>query len=434
MKSEEYEKAILGIILKSSNPQYSGLISIDEIFEQVLPKMFNQPENEIIYRAMIKLREKKQPVDIVTLPEEVRGKVNMESLFSLFEETSVTVNYKFYVGKLIDCWSRRQLSYVYEKASKDIRNMLLESGEIIRGVQKAEENSIRTNFDEIIPLDEDIKREMEKPENYKLFETEINSLDHTIDFCRGDLVLVNGEPGMGKTSLTLNFLIKAQENGLKCLYVSLDTAKNVMFNRLVAIKKNQPLGDIKYNRASWQQLKKEDIDNIYFGYHTCQTVEAIHRAILRYHFDVVFIDHNLKLETEQRTQNLLQKYDYLAGYLSSLALKTDTCIFLVCHTNRNETKELSLNNIYGSGGWGREAVTVLHLEGKKLENVEYQYMKLRVLKSRNQAARSIYVKYLQEYVTFYDSNRLEFDEVNGNPNRSIKFPSKNKFNRDRDGI
>lgn len=433
MKTEEFENAILGIILKSSTPQYRSLISLDEIFEQVTPDMFYMPDNILIYTAMLKLRSKNQPVDIVTLPDELRGKVDVGKIYDLLEVSSATVNYKFYLTKLVDCWSRRRLSHVYEQASKDIRNTLLEAGEIIQNVQKAEEENIKaTSLDEIIPLEDDIKIEMEKPPNYKLFETGIHDLDKSIDFCRGDLVLINGEPGMGKTSLTLNFLLTAQDRGLKCLYVSLDTAKSVMFNRLVAIKKQIPLGDIKYDRDKWTLLKRDDTKNIYFAYHTCQTVEAIHRAILRYHFDVVFIDHNLKLETEQRTQNLLQKYDYMAGYLSSLALKTETSIFLVCHTNRNESKELSLNNIYGSGGWGREAVTVLHLDGKKLENVEYQHMKLKVLKTRNEAARSIYVKYLQEYVTFYPSNRPEFDEANNNGNRQVNF--KNKFDHALDGI
>ena len=431
MNSETIEKAILGIILKSDRQGYRDIINLDEIFTAVTPAMFDDPDSSEIYQGMLNLRVRKAPINIVTLPEELRGgNVDIMDIIDLESEAGATVNYKYYLNLLIDSFARRNLAHAFANASQELSNPLIERCDIVKRIQKTiDEMDKKGSDDGVIYLEDDIKKELEKPEQYKLFETGIYNLDKNIDFCRGDLILINGDPGMGKTSLTLNFLLKAQEAGIKSLYVSLDTAKNVMFNRLTAIQRNKSLSDIKYNRQSWNTIKTNK--SIQFAYHECEHVEAIHRAVLRHHSDVIFIDHNLKLGTDQKTQTMLQKYDHMAGYLSSLALKTNTCIFLVCHTNRSKDDKTSLNNIYGSGGWGREAVTALHLEGKKEESVENQYIKLRVLKSRNSAINSIYVRYHQETVTFYDSNKREFDdETKGySEPSSVDAFKKNKFNR-----
>ena len=57
----------------------------------------------------------------------------------------------------------------------------------------------------------------------KLADTGISGLDHILGggFPRDRIYLVQGDPGVGKTTLGLQFLMAGARNGEKCLYITL---------------------------------------------------------------------------------------------------------------------------------------------------------------------------------------------------------------------
>jgi replicative DNA helicase len=418
MTTETIETAIIGIILRAGDPDYRGIVKLDEIYAAIRPDMFYYPSCGCMYEAILALAGGNQPVDIVTVPDKARemfaNKVSTSEILEIYESAGSVDNYRWYIGQMEDAYTRRVLSHQYIQASELLKNPVMEAAEVIRDVEKHHKDCLAgVKQDSIISLGSDIQEELTKPPIYRLFKTNLTNVDRAVEFCRGDMIMITGDAGIGKTSLTLNLLWRAQEAGKRCLYISLDTPKHKMFNRLVAIKKGYPLTDIKRNRNLWKKLTKTDVENIWFGYHDCDTVEYIHRAIVRQNIDVVFIDHNLKLETTRSISNQVEKYDYMANYVSSMALKTNSCVFLIGHTNRMQGQRIALRNIYGAGGWGREATTALHLEGITQENVEYQQIKLSCLKTRDQPPTGIYLAHKQEYVTYEDSNKEAYDEVNG---------------------
>ena len=427
------ERAILGIILKSEQLNYKGLINLDEIFSALTPEMFYDPSNAEIYKVMLGLRAKNKPIDVVTLPEALIAKHSPVSTLDVIEletEVSAVTNFKFYVNKVIDSYSRRMLSYAFKEASINVTNQVLEKSEVINKVQAQIDSLEAQGIDDgVRDMYDVIQDVMARKEENALFKTEIDVIDRYINFRRGEVNLILGTPGMGKTTLTMRFMDKAQKTGLKCLYISLDTGDEIMAKRCVAIQQKISVNDVFRNKNLMNRVKPQDVGNYQFVEHTCQTVESIYRAILKHKPDVITIDHNMKLQTETKIDSSWQKYEYMASYLSDVALKTKTCIFLICRLNRNEGKTLQ-EIIHGSSSWGYEATTVLHLTGEKQEGVQDQEIKLKVHKTRNSCIMPIYIRFRQEYLDFFSSSRLDFDAASGS--RVVEYPSKNKYNRGAD--
>jgi replicative DNA helicase len=71
------------------------------------------------------------------------------------------------------------------------------------------------------------------PERY--IPTGLDSLDHVIlGIIAGELTLVGGQPGAGKTALTMQVLLTAAQNGLPAKILSLEMGQAALVNRIVA--------------------------------------------------------------------------------------------------------------------------------------------------------------------------------------------------------
>ena len=72
-----------------------------------------------------------------------------------------------------------------------------------------------------------IQRDRERPGAVKLFATGIAGLDDILGggLARNHLYLIEGDPGTGKTTIALQFLLEGARHGQKGLYVTLSESK-----------------------------------------------------------------------------------------------------------------------------------------------------------------------------------------------------------------
>ncbi len=72
-QSIEAEEAVLGAILV--NP-----VSIGRIVEFIKPESFYKPAHKAIYEAVLELYRKNEPIDIVTVSENLRNKEQLDNI------------------------------------------------------------------------------------------------------------------------------------------------------------------------------------------------------------------------------------------------------------------------------------------------------------------------------------------------------------------
>ena len=116
--SVESEQSILGSILLDKD----AMIIVSET---IRPDDFYKEAHEIIYECMIKLNNKNEPIDLITLTEELRKQGHLDDVGGISYITSLstivptTSNVKYYADIVKEKSVLRQLI----KASNDIINL-----------------------------------------------------------------------------------------------------------------------------------------------------------------------------------------------------------------------------------------------------------------------------------------------------------------------
>lgn len=158
----------------------------------------------------------------------------------------------------------------------------------------------------------------------------------------GEVVVVSGVPGDGKTLLVQTLIRNFAEKGKKSLVFSYEVVPR---NFLRVFKDNLPLFYLP------SALKTENLDWL---------SERAWESKLKHDTRIVFIDHLHFLIQMQSRANLSLSIGVLMRTLKSVAKKHNLVIFLVAHTTKtNQDRELEMGDLRDSGMIAAEADTVL---------------------------------------------------------------------------
>jgi replicative DNA helicase len=238
----EAERSVLGAVL------------IDNAMFNVVAAMMNssaffRDAHRRIFERMVALSERSQPIDLVTLKEELERTGDLEEvggpayIASLTDGVPRSTNVEYYA------------QIVKEKAT--LRNLIFSANRILGSAYEADqeadlildeaesaifavaEDRIKAGF---IPMRELVRENFPRIE--KLFEhktyitgvaTGFTDIDQkTRGLQPGDLVIVAARPSMGKTSLVLNICQHVATHGGVAGFFSLEMSKEQLFMRMLA--------------------------------------------------------------------------------------------------------------------------------------------------------------------------------------------------------
>ena len=237
------ERAVIGAMLVSET-------AVGSVAETLAAEDFYSETHRVLYRAMMRLYSKGDPIDQLTLLDELRGMGELDRIggrpyvFQLVESVPTASNASRYAeivrGKallraVIDAGSR-----ISEDAFREPENVneALDSAEqLIYSV------SNRTLQDRLSPVSElapgaleMIQRLYEAEGQITGVETGFEDLDRlTTGFHKSDLVVLAARPAMGKTAMALNAIWHAAgTNGLPVAIFSLEMSKEQLVQRLIS--------------------------------------------------------------------------------------------------------------------------------------------------------------------------------------------------------
>ena len=237
------ERAVIGAMLVSET-------AVSAVAEALAAEDFYSETHRVLYRAMMRLYSKGDPIDQLTLLDELRGMGELDRIggrpyvFQLVESVPTASNAARYAeivrGKallraVIDAGSR-----ISEDAFREPENVneALDSAEqLIYSV------SNRTLQDRLSPVSElapgaleMIQRLYEAEGQVTGVETGFEDLDRlTTGFHKSDLVVLAARPAMGKTAMALNAIWHAAGvQGLPVAIFSLEMSKEQLVQRLIS--------------------------------------------------------------------------------------------------------------------------------------------------------------------------------------------------------
>jgi len=241
-QSIEAEQSVLGCMLldKEVVPGIAEILKTEDFYRE---------DHREIYDAIMDLFQKAEPIDLITVSEQLklRGTLDnvggLEYLTNIATSVPTTANAKHYAGIVEEKALLRKLI----KTSSDIINMGYEASEEVSILLDKAEKSIfdiiqgrnTQGFSHIKDVLVDTFNRLEELYNKKGFITGIptgfTDLDYkTAGLQNSDLILVAARPAMGKTSFALNIAQHAAiHSKIPVAIFSLEMSKEQLVNRIL---------------------------------------------------------------------------------------------------------------------------------------------------------------------------------------------------------
>ncbi|MGC6416195.1 MAG: replicative DNA helicase [Bradymonadia bacterium] len=218
LEAREAEQAVLGAIILDNG-------ALDRVAETLGVDDFYLPQNKTVFESMIALSDESKPIDTVTLAtildqqsklEEVGG---MEYLLALDQTSATAINVGHHAKIVHDLAELRRLisacTTVVEKAQSgdyEEQSVLFDEAQqlIFEIGAKQNQGSFVSMNDALKDVLDNVRNAFENKISVTGTPTGFTDLDNlTSGLNAGDLVILAGRPGMGKTAVALNMASNA---------------------------------------------------------------------------------------------------------------------------------------------------------------------------------------------------------------------------------
>lgn len=430
--SVESEQSILGSILLDKD----AIITVSEI---ISPNDFYKEAHKIIYECMLKLSNKNEPIDLITLTEELKKQGYLDDVGGISYITSLstivptTSNVKYYADIVKEKSVLRQLI----KASNDIINLGYENSIKVEEVlEKAEkrifdisQEKASDDFKSINEVLVDAYDMIEKLYNNKSDVTGITTgfkdLNKKINgLQRTDLILIAARPAMGKTAFSLNLVQNAALKGDASVAVfSLEMSKDQLVQRMVASQSHVELKKIKTGTLDgndWPRI----IDamavlsnmNIYIddtpGIKISELRSKCRKLKIEKGLDLILIDYLQLMEGEGNNESRQQEIAKISRSLKIIAKELNCPVIALSQLSRAPEQRADhrpmLSDLRESGSIEQDADIVMFLYRDEYYHPDSERKNIGeviIAKNRHGETGSVELVWLGEVQKFADKAR-----------------------------
>ena len=237
------ERAVIGAMLVSET-------AVAVVAERLAAEDFYSEVHRIIYGAMMRLYSRGEPIDQLTLTNELRSVNEFERIggrpyvFQIVESVPTAAN----AGRYADIVrGKALLRAIIDVGSRITEDALREPEDVSEALDSAEQLvygvSNRTLREHLAPVSElapgaleMIQRLYEQEGEVTGVETGFEDLDRlTTGFHKSDLIILAARPAMGKTAMALNAIWHASgEKKMPVAIFSLEMSKEQLVQRLIS--------------------------------------------------------------------------------------------------------------------------------------------------------------------------------------------------------
>lgn len=435
--SIEAEEAVLG----------SLLIDPDAIFEVsnfLKPDAFYRAQNRWIYESILSLSEHREPLDVVTLIEELRRREQLDeiggeaTIIDLINAVPTAINVEAYARMVESASIRRQLilaagsiaKLAYNEA-EDINNVLDRSEFTLFSISEQ-----RTTRD-LVPVKliateylERMEQLRERGDEFIGIPTGFTDLDRLLSgLNKSDLIIIAARPGMGKTALQNAIAVNAARRYDKRVAMfNLEMSAEQLVQRMIAADTridSQRLrrGDLAENewlifmealgRLSEMKIFIDDTPSIT----PMQLRTKCRRLYAEHGLDLVMIDYLQLMQAERPSNNRVQEVSDITRELKGLARELDVPVVAAAQLSRaveqRQVKRPMLSDLRESGSIEQDADIVMFIYRDDYYNPENSerpnIAEVNVAKHRNGPTGNIDLFWHGKLATFRNLHRQEIE-------------------------
>tara|TARA_R100001440_G_scaffold38283_1_gene57974 strand:+ start:447 stop:1778 length:1332 start_codon:yes stop_codon:yes gene_type:complete len=344
MKSVELEQAFLGCIITDSS-------YIDSVKQYITDKeFFYSSFNQKVWTAIDRLYSKNKEIDMITICEEVGGKVDGYSssyeIAGFLDKVVSASSCVEYAKRLHSYYLRRVLYHQMTDISKGLGDASLETSNLLEEAHTTIGNIIKLQpsktFD-IHSLLEDTKDSIYNSTTQ--IQTGIGTLDRVITgMTRGEITIIAGRPGNAKTTVSANIARNLVHQGLKVAMFNREMPNTEMMKKFIAMESKSLQYRNLRNNIDIDRDELSEVSNVIsdvysdklFMFDDVRDIENTFREIKAISPDVVIDDHIGLIEhpANDRRDLRLKIGDVSRSY-KWLAKAQDMSVILVSQMNRN---------------------------------------------------------------------------------------------------
>ena len=253
------EKSVLGAILIDSS-------AINLVAEFLKADHFYLPEHQTIFSSMLTLFEKQQPIDLVTLQDQLKKEGNLKkiggpSYLSDLIDTVPSSAYVEHYGRIVkDYYTKRKL---IELSSRMLEKAFLEETDVKKLLDEAEGKVFNLSYEHLrqdfIPLKDALAESFERLEEFmkhgakfRGIPTGFADLDNKLAGMQdANLLILAARPGIGKTTFALNIALNvALKDKVPVGFFSLEMSKEELVDRLLVAQADIDAWRLKTGKLS----------------------------------------------------------------------------------------------------------------------------------------------------------------------------------------
>ena len=261
-----FERAVLGALMIDKG-------AIDSVANFLRSEMFYNEKHQFIYEAAMNLYRKDDPIDLLTVTDQLRADKRLEFvggasyLASLTNCVASAANIEYHGRVVMERYVLRQLITVCGGITKQAYDDPKDVMKVLDNAETELFNIVENNFSrESKELSAVVKKSLDEIVEIQNSENKFNGVPtgiHSIDEVIGgwqnsDLVIIAARPGMGKTSFVLSVARNAAiEYGKSVAMFSLEMSANQLAHRLFALESGINADKIskgKLDENEWSQL------------------------------------------------------------------------------------------------------------------------------------------------------------------------------------
>jgi replicative DNA helicase len=431
--AKDLESMLLGAIMLDNLVMNEVLMIIDH-------RHFYSPRNGIIFQAMINLDSRREPVDVVTVKEELKKMKRLEQvgdvdyLLELMDSVSTSANAEYYARIIFEKYILRNLidisSNIVEKCLDSSNNTfsILDDAEqkildISESLSKKKIISVRDEMDKI--FEELYERKMNK--NIEGIATGYDELDNlTGGFHKSELIVIAGRPSHGKTAFAMNIASNAAlKYNKKVAIFSLEMSYKELIYRLLASVLRVDGKKLKLGRLQgheWDRVAqdfgklKSDIFIDDSSELSILEIRAKARRMKQeFNIDMIVVDYLQLVRGQDSAERRDLEVAYVSRGLKALAKELEIPVIACAQLNRGveqrgKEKKPQLSDLRESGAIEQDADMIIFVNrpiiGMKIEHTDPNFDEIKrkaeivIGKQRNGPIGDFDLIFLGEYATF----------------------------------
>ena len=352
---DEAEQAVIGSMMTDKDAVISAI-------EVLKPEDFYREDNKTIYNAIMNLYAKAEPIDIITLKDELTslGKLEpvggLEYLATLPDKVPTTANVEKYI-KIVE---EKSILRSLIKTANELIEIGYDQNEEVEVLMDNAEKKIfdlmqrksQKGYSSIRDILVDSFTELEQLYNQKQHITGVASgfidLDNkTAGFHKSDLVLIAARPAMGKTAFALNIATYAAVSANTPVVVfSLEMSKEQCANRILcsqAMVDSEKVAKGDISDEDWSKLaiasgELSESAGIYIddsaGINIAEIRAKCRKLKLEKNIGLVVIDYLQLIQGSGNTKSREQEIAEISRSLKILAKEIDVPVIALSQLSR----------------------------------------------------------------------------------------------------